>query len=56
MTAPTSTPSPVDLPLPDAQAVCDVCPHLADAHDVIGRRFCDATLHGALTRGCICRS
>ena len=56
MTAPTSTPSPVDLPLPAAQTVCDVCPHPAAAHDAIGRRFCDATLTGAITRGCICRA
>jgi hypothetical protein len=56
MTAPTSTPSRVELPLPAAQAVCDVCPHAAAAHDGIGRRYCDATLTGALTRGCICRS
>jgi hypothetical protein len=54
MTAPTSTPSPVTPP--PALAVCDVCPHPADAHDVIGRRYCEATLTGALTRGCICRA
>jgi hypothetical protein len=56
MTAPTSTPSPVDSPLTGAQAACDVCPHPLAAHDVIGRRFCAATLTGAITRGCICRS
>jgi hypothetical protein len=56
MTAPTSTPSPVGTPRPDAQAVCDVCPHPAAAHDVISRRFCSATLSGAITRGCICRA
>ena len=56
MTAPTSTPSPIDLPLPAAQTVCDVCPHPAAAHDAISRRYCDATLTGATTRGCICRS
>jgi hypothetical protein len=56
MTAPTSTPSPAGIPEPGAQATCDVCPHPAAAHDVIGRRFCDATLQSALTRGCICRT
>ena len=55
MTAPTSTPSPAGLPVPRELAVCDVCPHPAAAHDVISRRFCDATLVGAITRGCICR-
>ena len=54
MTAPTSTPSPGALP--PALAVCDVCPHPAVAHDVISRRFCDATVRAALTRGCICRA
>jgi hypothetical protein len=54
MTAPTSTPSPVGLP--PALAVCDVCPHPAAAHDVISRRYCDATLTSAITRGCICRA
>jgi hypothetical protein len=56
MTAPTSAPSPTLLPFPPAVAVCDVCPHPAAAHDAISRRFCDATLTGALSRGCICRS
>jgi hypothetical protein len=36
-------------------ATCDVCAHDLDAHDAIGRRFCQATLDGALTRGCACR-
>ena len=53
MTAPTST--PITNPPVTAPAACDVCAHPAAAHDVIGRRFCDATLQGALTRGCICR-
>ena len=56
MTAPTSTPSPAGLPLPAALAVCDVCPHATAAHDRIGLRFCQATLDGALSRGCVCRS
>lgn len=52
MTAPTSTPSPADA---RPAAACDVCAHPAAAHDVIGQRFCDATVRGGLTRGCICR-
>lgn len=34
----------------------DVCPHAMSDHDAIGLRFCRATLNGAITRGCICRS
>jgi hypothetical protein len=37
------------------ETACDVCPHPLSAHDVIGLRFCRATLHGAFTRGCVCR-
>jgi hypothetical protein len=37
-------------------AACDVCPHGVSGHDAIGLRFCRATLKGAITRGCICRS
>jgi hypothetical protein len=42
----SSTPAP--------SAACDVCPHDLDGHDTIGLRFCQATLDGALTRGCAC--
>ena len=52
-----SAPAPDVVTNPSAtEAVCDVCPHPAAAHDRIGRRFCQATLDSALTRGCICRS
>jgi hypothetical protein len=37
-------------------AACDVCPHAVFSHDAIGLRFCRATLNGAITRGCVCRS
>jgi hypothetical protein len=33
---------------------CPVCPHPADAHDALGRRYCAATAAGTLDRGCIC--
>ncbi len=61
MTASTSLSSPVAAGLPDGSthavaATCDVCPHLAVSHDRIGQRFCDATLAGVVTRGCICRA
>jgi hypothetical protein len=34
--------------------MCDVCGHARAAHDRIARRYCDATLHNALSRTCIC--
>ena len=54
----TATPMPVlaRAVVDTSPATCDVCPHLVDGHDVIGRRFCQATLDGALTRGCACRA
>ena len=54
LSSPTAA-APASRPAQDA-AVCDVCPHHAAAHDAIGRRFCQATLDGALPRGCACRS
>jgi hypothetical protein len=44
----------VESTVQHAQA-CTVCEHPADAHDAIGRRFCEATQSKALSRGCICR-
>ena len=35
---------------------CDVCQHSLACHDAIGLRFCRATVNGAITRGCVCRS
>ena len=53
----TLTQMPVLAPdvVDTSTVACDVCPHILDGHDVIGRRFCQATLDGALTRGCACR-
>jgi hypothetical protein len=58
--AATLVPTPVPTtegavagPAPEA-SVCGACPHLLAAHDVIGERYCRATLAGALTRGCAC--
>lgn len=34
-------------------AMCE-CGHAVNQHDAIGSRYCDATLAGALPRGCIC--
>jgi hypothetical protein len=43
-------------PQPLGGADCAVCPHPVARHDAMGLRFCHATLKGAITRGCICRS
>ncbi len=48
-----STPGVTRCPAPSP--ACDACRHDLDGHDAIGRRFCSATVAGALTRGCICR-
>jgi hypothetical protein len=42
-------------PTPSTAAVCDTCGHLITAHDVIGVRYCRATLENALARTCICK-
>jgi hypothetical protein len=34
---------------------CMACGHTAAEHDATARRYCDATVARALTRGCICR-
>ncbi|WP_222263141.1 RGCVC family protein [Modestobacter marinus] len=39
-----------------AVATCAVCPHPVASHDAIGLRFCQATLNGAMSRGCVCPS
>ena len=37
-----------------AEPSCPACPHPADAHDALSRRFCAATRAGGLRRGCLC--
>jgi hypothetical protein len=37
-----------------ATVACMACTHSGAEHDKIARRFCDATVERALTRGCIC--
>ncbi|MEV7037532.1 RGCVC family protein [Amycolatopsis sp. NPDC051061] len=37
-----------------AAAVCLVCPHSVESHDMIARRFCTATLASVINRGCVC--
>ena len=34
--------------------MCDVCGHALAAHDRIAQRYCEETLHNALSRTCIC--
>jgi hypothetical protein len=34
--------------------MCDGCGHALTAHDRIAERYCQATLHNALSRTCIC--
>jgi hypothetical protein len=33
---------------------CAACPHPWDAHDVIGVRYCSASVTAGLDRGCVC--
>jgi hypothetical protein len=56
MSAPALPTSPATTGAPHRESLsCDVCPHPLAGHDPIGLRFCQATLAGALTRGCVCR-
>jgi hypothetical protein len=52
----TEASSTVTQPTADdtAHAACPACPHARDAHDVIGARYCSATVIGGLDRGCVC--
>jgi hypothetical protein len=55
---PSGSPGVAVLAAPGAQPedgeVCSVCPHRVADHDVIGLRFCHATVAGSLSRGCVC--
>lgn len=51
----TTTPPATGEAPETAPDKCDVCGHLLSAHDAVATRFCNATLHGALARGCLCR-
>lgn len=37
-----------------AHLTCAVCPHAWEGHDLIGIRYCSATVAGGLHRGCVC--
>jgi hypothetical protein len=37
-----------------AEPGCDACPHPVVDHDAVALRFCRATLHGGIVRGCVC--
>ncbi|MDQ1654125.1 MAG: hypothetical protein QOI35_3325 [Cryptosporangiaceae bacterium] len=43
-----------DASLGTDKTMCMACDHPAADHDAIGRRYCNATVERALTRGCIC--
>jgi hypothetical protein len=45
----------IDVSVDVSSGQCAVCDHDLDAHDVIGRRYCEATQAQALARVCICR-
>jgi hypothetical protein len=49
MTTSPSTPAAMA-----AGAECAACPHLLADHDAIGSRFCQATVDGGISRGCVC--
>ena len=34
--------------------MCDVCGHALALHDRVAVRYCEATLHNALSRTCVC--
>ncbi|MBS2965874.1 RGCVC family protein [Actinocrinis puniceicyclus] len=40
---------------PSPAGLC-TCGHPYDQHDPISIRYCDATVTGGLSRGCICRT
>ena len=37
-------------------AGCAACAHLLTDHDAIGSRFCQATVDGDISRGCVCQA
>jgi hypothetical protein len=39
-----------------ADVTCHVCAHSWNSHDATAIRFCTATMRGAHSRGCVCRS
>jgi hypothetical protein len=39
---------------PADKNTCMACTHRVADHDAIARRYCNATVERALTRGCIC--
>jgi hypothetical protein len=47
---PTAAPEAPEAP----PGTCSVCPHMWDAHDALGRRYCSASMASSRSRGCIC--
>ena len=55
----TTSPAPagmVAVAAPGPGAGCAACPHLLADHDAIGSRFCQATVDGDISRGCVCEA
>jgi hypothetical protein len=34
--------------------LCDICGHALSLHDRVAERYCEAAVHNALSRRCIC--
>jgi hypothetical protein len=49
----TNAPMVAETP-PAEQSMCMACGHPVADHDAIARRYCNATIEHATTRGCIC--
>jgi hypothetical protein len=43
-------------PAGQSEPSCPACPHPANTHDPVARRFCSATQAGELHRACLCSS
>jgi hypothetical protein len=39
-----------------AAVTCEMCTHSWKSHDATAMRFCTATMNGAHSRRCVCRS
>lgn len=54
MTDTASSIAPKTAGTAEAEGRCRACVHSWDRHDVIGKRFCTATIARDLPRGCAC--
>jgi hypothetical protein len=56
VTDPTDALDTGPITAPAQEPACPACAHPLAQHDTIGARFCQATLAGSLSRGCVCRT